>query len=225
MKIVILFLLYTSTILSQHSKVMLYDSVKVIKINPIISPLSFHISAEKYYSDDVYEKSFFVIYISSHKNQINQTIIDSTDTEYFKNIIFIDVNYDGYLDIGIPGLGDIDNIAYNFWIFNNAQNKFVFDSQYSDLFNPEFNTKDSTIISFVASRMNALPVFEKEKYKVISNNLVLIYSEDSTVESDNLTGKNYWIRTKSELVNGKMETTEIEKIDVDSLFYDRPRDK
>jgi len=216
--IIVVIITFSISVFAQNVE-LIYDSTNIVPINSNLPLFIINIKASKCYNVNSFNKILFSVNIKTQDKSIKQTITDSSELSSVDMYNFSDVNFDGYLDIGLVYTGDINNISYNFWLYNKMEKEFVFNSHFSELFNPIFNSQDSTIETFATSHYQTLPVFEKNKYKVIADTLLLIESEYSDIESDE-DGKTYLKRIREVLINGEMKIVEEQKDDINSLFYD-----
>lgn len=162
------------SIFAQDSEI-ICDSISSILINPKQPVCHINVTAFKIYNDNDYYDLIFRIYIIADDSSFNQTINFTSEYEgYLCEFEFIDINLDGYVDIGIIGEGDISNKSYQYWIYNIYKKEFVLNRQFSSLYNPVINSEDSTVESFASSHFQALPVFERNKYKIYTDSLLLI---------------------------------------------------
>jgi hypothetical protein len=175
--------------------------------------------------DSTYEiVNYYKIYIQYDlSDSIIQTMIgesppdvySSVFAEYPDDIEFIDINFDGFLDIikvnGVSANGM--NKSFAVYLFNHWDKLFYYNEKISTILGGSYyslNSDDSTIFS--AGGTGCLGhCYSQETYKVTGDTLVLIRREHQT-RDDNGNPENF-IRTEEELVNGVLTIVSQDTVD------------
>ncbi len=92
----------------------------------------------------------------------------------------VDMNFDGYQDLKLHCMSG-ENESYLFWLYDKESGKFIFNAELSEVSNPAPNIKTKTIISDVGMGC-AGTCRNISTYKFIGNKLVLLDSQDYTIE-------------------------------------------
>ncbi len=111
----------------------------------------------------------------------------------------VDANFDGWLDLQVPAWsgGAGPNDTRNFFLFDPASRRFVFDEALSALTQVSIDGASSTVTS--ASRGGCCS-HSVETYRYIGNELELVGSEEESLSADG----RYWLTTRGERLKGAM---------------------
>lgn len=177
---------------------LLSDKVKTQLVNKLELKIRYSVSDDE-------NKSFSEIGtidgIKVYKNKQLVQVIKKpgllSDSTQLINVV--DVNFDGYPDLEIyshdGGAGP--NNGYNYYIYNPARQRFIYNSTLSDLTQTSINTKSKSIS---AAWRNGAGNHGFEKYKWIKGRLTLVeYYETRYLEGDNVE------ETHNKMINGKMK--------------------
>ncbi len=101
----------------------------------------------------------------------------------------VDANFDGYVDIQIPGFsgGAGPNSTENFFLFDPVTKRFVFDAPLSELFQISINSHDRTVTS---AQRGSCCSHSSQTYRYVGKKLVLVASWD-----ESLTADGEWVET------------------------------
>jgi hypothetical protein len=116
----------------------------------------------------------------------------------------VDANFDGYNDLPLlTGCGAVGNCTYEFYLYDPATNRFVYNSFLSGLTMPEVHPQDKTVTTYL--HMSAGDG-SSATYQYRNGQYVLIEKEESSWDraNDIVTKKTY------ELRDGKMQLTKCE---------------
>jgi hypothetical protein len=183
------------------------DTVYEERVHPTYPIYQFHLVA--YYSD------CYKLYILNLKaNQQIQIIEDQTQTDFFednkyefkKAIEFIDINFDGYLDIKVFEAENQFNISYRLWIFDPNLNKFIFDEPLTRLVGGNLNIDvDSKTIKTGGTGGCVGMCYEWDTYQFNSKKLILIEREKQERFDTPDNGSYTFVRTLEKLIDGKLK--------------------
>jgi len=125
-------------------------------------------------------------------------------TDPLKILQPLDANFDGYKDLPmLLQCGAVGNCTYDFYLYDPATNRFVYNSFLSGLSEPEFDPQDKTVTSYwhISAGDGG-----HGTYQYRNGQYVLIERVESTWdrEKDIITRKTY------ELRHGKLELTDCE---------------
>jgi hypothetical protein len=142
------------------------------------------------------------------------------DSEDEKAVEFVDVNFDGYLDLKVlDNQGNTTNVSYKLWIFNPQRKVFEYDEQISELLgcNPSIDPSSKTFTTGGVLGCVGM-CYSWNTYKFIDGKPVLIERESQDYQEDVKTKQSYFVRTLEMLVDGKLIETKrikgtIEEID------------
>ena len=127
---------------------------------------------------------YFVNIFKDSSNNLIQTINDSTEGDFnFQypefSIEFIDINFDGNLDLKLYDFASADgqNFAFKYWLYNNETGKFIYNENYSYKLAGMEVYIDSSINMIIVSFISGDYAMGQDRYKVIDNEL-LLYEEE-----------------------------------------------
>ncbi len=137
-------------------------------------------------------------------NKLIQDISDTSNQCIVADYEFLDVNFDGYLDIRfVDNIDMAANTSYHYWIFDKQMKKYVFNKSFSEVLINELNidsinhTIQSTCRIGCAGRCESVYV-----YRVESEKLILV---EQSIDSEEYVNDELQIITKHyKLVNGEM---------------------
>jgi hypothetical protein len=128
-----------------------YKQIDTIKISDSLKSKIFIIKADtaEIISKDISNYLITQIEITDfNDNSIVQTIIDTSAMNFgVGEIDFVDVNFDGYLDIDINlGFHDLTPF-HSFWLYDNSKNIFYYSPEFSQLNDYSFDSDKKEIKS------------------------------------------------------------------------------
>ena len=217
--IVLFFLLFFSKVVfsqiyGETITTILYDSTYEININSQLPPLTGIFKIIELQDGEAYSTIYNLRFINSNDNSVFCELIDTVlDFSYWPDFDLVDINFDGFKDIWTVIHRDVKaQESYKFWIFNNKQNIFEPNLEYSSLLscNLEINPEDSTIFSGCSGGC-AGRCGEGRLYKVETNHLILI--EDSNTDEIFIDGKFKLQTTTRKLIDGEMKIIDIDYSD------------
>ena len=139
-----------------------------------------------------YERLFKVDIYNSQKNKLLQTFQHHTSlgNDYFLDIGFlgnrlehesdtnlVDINFDSYNDlIFVNSSGVGGNFNYDTYLFDNKDNKFHKNENFSSMINININKKDKTISEFISEGCYS-NCYTIKTYKIKNNSPLLVKEE------------------------------------------------
>lgn len=164
----------------QNLEYKVYTSKKVINLS--LPQYEFKL----YTSNDTSFIYYDSLVIQDDKNRIIQTIYfkDIYDEEdelwtskiFFQGLDFIDLNFDGYLDLDLfISAGATGNYNSLYWLFEPDSNLFIYNDQLSNLVSLSVDSSQKLIYSYI--KPGDAYEYESETYKYINGTLTLIRKE------------------------------------------------
>ncbi len=108
--------------------------------------------------------------------------------------IFVDMNFDGYTDIGVCYYKDSLNSYYFCFVWDNEEREFTYCLPFSSLPNPRFNTRNKTITAY-----EKLGEKTKETVYIYTNSELSVVSTKETEETTSAQG--------AEIVNANLRVS------------------
>jgi hypothetical protein len=169
------------------------------------------------------DKCFYEIHIQHDvDDSIGQIIkakasidYDLVDSKHLSDIEFVDMNFDGYLDIKMLNAMSMNgvNVGFAIYLFNPRNSQFIYNDRFSEIlggYSYSLNSSDSTITS--EGELGCMGhCFSRDTYKITGDSLLLIRSilqdQDASGNPDK------YLLTKKELVNGVLTVVKQDTVD------------
>lgn len=134
---------------------------------------------------------------------------------YYKGLNFIDLNFDGYLDLDLfISSGANGNYNSLYWLFNPENNLFVFSKELSNLVTVSVDSSQKLIFSDI--KAGAAYEYISETYRYINHKLTLIYKESFLPAS----GKKYHEKKVYKRIDGKLKLVSNKRTSFKNYNYD-----
>lgn len=137
-----------------------------------------------------------------------------TSKGYYRGLNFIDLNFDGYLDLDLfISSGANGNYNSLYWLFKPDKNLFVFSKELSDLITVSVDSSEKLIYSDI--KPGGAYEYISETYKYINHKLTLIYKESFLPAS----GKKYHEEKIYKRIDGELKQVSNKHTSVKNYNY------